>query len=467
MSCSNYLDVQPEDKYLEETVFSSEGSIQNVINGIYMSMSNESTYGGNLTMSTVDVLAQRYNTVSSNHNYSDLANYNYGQSRVQSNFDQIWTDMYINILNINKTLENLEKDGVKIPSDRLNILKGEVYGLRAMFHFDLLRLFGPIYAVNPNEKAIPYYDKASTDIQALLPASEVMVKILSDLSTANTLLQEDPVRTYGKVDVSADDDDSGYTGTQFYRYRNLRLNYFGVRALEARVHLYAGNTTEALTAAKDVIDEGSQWFEWVNPQDVISAGGSPDRIFSSEVLFGLNNTELYERHDRFFNANINDNSILAPVESRLNETFEANLNDFRFSSSWATPTNAAKPFKTFYKFSTVSADKSFWQMQPLIRMSEMYYIASETETNLVAATDYLNLVRNHRGLPDLDATSIDLPSELLKEYKREFYGEGQLFFYYKRKNMASIEDGSDASGDVNMDVTTYVIPLPESETAYR
>ena len=71
-------------------------------------------------------------------------------------------------------------------------------------------------------------------------------------------------------------------------------------------------------------------------------------------------------------------------------------------------------------------------MQPLIRMSEMYYIASETEPNLVAATDYLNLVRNHRGLPDLDATLIDLPSELLKEYKREFYGEGQLFFYYKR-----------------------------------
>ena len=468
ISCSNYLDIQPEDKYIEEIVFSTESSVQNVINGIYIDMADNNTYGGNLTLSTIEVLAQRYNAFGSDHAYHDLANYRYTQSGVQTTFDAIWTNMYIRILNINKAIENLEVNIANIPLERLNILKGELIGLRAMLHFDLLRLYGPIYSVDSGAESIPYHSDSNTDIKPLLPASEIISKINQDLEMSVTLLNNDPVKTFGKIDVSQQDDNStGFEGTPFYRFRNLRFNYFAAKAIQARVFLYAGMKNEASIAAKEVINGATQWFNWVNINDVISPSGSPDRIFSSEVIFGLQNTSLYDRYDELFSPNLNDGAILAPVSTRLDETFDNNLNDIRYSPSWRVPTNASKTYKVFYKFSDVSSASSFRYTQPLIRMSEMHYIAAETETDLNIATNYLNNVRQNRGLSDLDPLMIDLPLEILKEYKREFYGEGQLFFFYKRNNLSQIEDGSDSSGDITMDAIKYVIPLPNSELDFR
>jgi hypothetical protein len=60
----------------------------------------------------------------------------------------------------------------------------------------------------------------------------------------------------------------------------------------------------------------------------------------------------------------------------------------------------------------------------------MYYIAAEAQTDKTLAFGYLNTVRKNRGLLDLPLTAV-IATEIRNEYKREFYGEGQLFFYYK------------------------------------
>ena len=49
---------------------------------------------------------------------------------------------------------------------------------------------------------------------------------------------------------------------------------------------------------------------------------------------------------------------------------------------------------------------------------------------------------------------------------KEFFGEGQLFYYYKRLNVSTIPAGDD-SGDVTMNEAKYKFPLPDSETDYR
>ena len=54
----------------------------------------------------------------------------------------------------------------------------------------------------------------------------------------------------------------------------------------------------------------------------------------------------------------------------------------------------------------------------------------------------------------------DFYAELIREYRRELIGEGQLFFLYKRLNRSSII-GSDA--DV-IALKGYTFPLPQSET---
>ena len=53
------------------------------------------------------------------------------------------------------------------------------------------------------------------------------------------------------------------------------------------------------------------------------------------------------------------------------------------------------------------------------------------------------------------------------EYVREFIGEGQLFFYYKRNGLQNIPDGATVGSVKSMSLDSYVFPLPEGETSQR
>lgn len=53
--------------------------------------------------------------------------------------------------------------------------------------------------------------------------------------------------------MAVNDDDHDNDGNT-YRFRGLRLNYYAVVALKARVYLWAGNKTEALKYAKMIIE---------------------------------------------------------------------------------------------------------------------------------------------------------------------------------------------------------------------
>ena len=65
------------------------------------------------------------------------------------------------------------------------------------------------------------------------------------------------------------------------------------------------------------------------------------------------------------------------------------------------------------------------------------------------------------------STAEEMKSLIRAEYVREFVGEGQLFFYYKRNGLQTIPDGATASGTMNVQLTDYVFPLPDSETSQR
>jgi starch-binding outer membrane protein, SusD/RagB family len=75
-------------------------------------------------------------------------------------------------------------------------------------------------------------------------------------------------------------------------------------------------------------------------------------------------------------------------------------------------------------------------------------------------------VRFHRNVVPLTATAV-IPTEVQKEYQKEFWGEGQLFFYYKRNNKTSIPSGISGKGNISMSAVKYVVPLPLSETTPR
>ncbi len=459
--CTKWLDVQPKDKFTEEQVFADMTSAATALNGIYLHLASAPLYGNYLTLSTIEILAQRYN-IGATHSRTIYQNYQYAESAVMGNFESSWVAAYALVVNANEYVKNLDKYKGNYSAQADSIMRGEAIGLRAMMHFDMLRMFGPICNTKDSvAKSIPYYRKAQPEIAELLPANQVIDSVLDDLKLAESYLQNDPVRYQGVVLAQQND------GLDFWRNRNLRMNYFAVKALQARVHLYRNNKAAAYESARSVVEEGSKWFPWINPSRVMSDRANPDRIFSSELIFALFNINLYATNRDLFAPEVQESSILAPNDTRLKALYESNENDYRYNPSWALATTGGKAYKTFFKYTDVlSPDSPARYKMPMLRMSELYYIMAECETDAAKGRALINTVRKNRGLTDLAATAV-VNTELQKEYQKEFYGEGQLFFYYKRRNVTSIPNSAATSGNVTMNAAKYVIPLPLSETQYR
>ena len=103
-------------------------------------------------------------------------------------------------------------------------------------------------------------------------------------------------------------------------------------------------------------------------------------------------------------------------------------------------------------------------MIPMLRLGEMFLIAAECQgNNLTSGISYVNMLRTHRGVNSLQTLTPDL---LKYEYIRELYGEGQLFYLYKRLN-SDIITSSSSSKNTKASDAVFVVPLPDSETENR
>jgi hypothetical protein len=454
--CKKYLDVQPETSYTELQVYSNEKAIQQALNGLYLNLAANQLYGANLTTTTVEMMAQRYKprTLSNNPDLSVFNYYQYSATAAQNTFDTLWRQGYSTILAANLFLSKIDNSvsAKVITAAHADELKGEAIAVRAMMHFDLLRLFGPQFPKDSSSPAIPYYTKADGQSQPILNGGAVLANVIADLTQALQLLAADPVTTSGIM-----------LNAEFYKgSRNQRLNFYAVKGLLARAYLWEGDNQHAHDAALSVLTDGEKWFPWTT-YDVANDPVNPDRIFSSEVLFSVYNPSLYLNFNTYFSASLQDGYILAPDPTRLANVYENNEGDYRYSVNWKV---LGKSYRTFFKYADLTLPALPWRfLQPVIRKSEMYFILAETDPDQTAALNYLNTARRNRGLTSLIAP-VDIPNELHKEYQKEFWGEGQLFFYYKRINATGVPDAAYPYDFLTVN-PAYVVPLPLSETTTR
>lgn len=466
-SCDSWLEVKPYDQIAEGELQKSEEGYQKMLNGIYIDLNSDALYGQTLSVEMIEVMGGAYTIGTDNSvwgNYKDLSSYQYNTEYWRNRLDQTWNKAYALILNCNKILETIDGNKNLFTDGSYYIIKGEALALRAMLHFDMLRLFGPVYSKDSDKKAIPYYTKQTNSPEPILTAQEVMEKITTDYEDALNYLANDPVKTEGTMMSSTEDGSSN-----FLRYRALRLNYYAVEALMARAYLYMGNKTEAFKYATDVIKTADQnIFPFVDKNLVIGSPADPDRIFSSEVLFALTNTSRGTIHKNFF-----DPSRLPNYVFRMDDSMMSNLvyggaattggyqDDYRYRACWmATGSN-----RYFYKYSDMVANGSIQNtMIPMVRLGEMFLIAAESQSgDLKAGVQYVNALRRNRGVASLTTLTPDL---LKYEYIRELYGEGQLFFLYKRLNSDIITSATNSKNPKASDLI-FVVPLPDTETENR
>lgn len=418
-SCSDFLDVAPKDKVLEEDQYKTEAGIHGALNGLYRQLISTSLYGANLSQTALDAMGHFYTYPPSQPSGNKLSatlfflcngrSEEYGAA--ESIFADIWKSGYNTLLNINYFLKSMEGSTAVIGSNNKDVLMGEAYGLRAYLHFDLFRLFGPRWEDRSNiNKILPY--SRTTDMilnhvgyeeDVYSTADEYLDYLLEDIREAERLLAADPI--FNEVVFGINNPDMLSNYNSFYNKTDIN-DLYAVDRDNLVQNIYSG-FGDNLKAIIDV--RARQWTE-SNDQ-----GGS-------SVSYSQNGTYISNK----FNISANSN---LPA-----------LVDF----------------------------------QPLIRVTEMYYIQAETalkDGNKKTAAELLNTVSSHRGIPETSfyyLTENDMDeqfySHIESEYYKEFYGEGQVYFYHKRMKSDQMFPGyGGASVAVNASAM-YNIPIPNIET---
>lgn len=475
VGCSSFLDVQPKDKQSEKQLFATRGGFYTAVNGIYNKMASSALYGKNLSYELVDVISKRYQPLPVNTYLTALSTFAYTDESVKKALESTWTTAYNTILNCNVVLENIDESEGVLQEQEYRVLKGEMLAVRAFLHFDMLRLFGPVYKLHPEAEAIPYNESSKVAALPLMTADSVLhEKILRDLDEAEELLAgSDPVIENGPM-ASLEKDEEVYL-----RYRQLRMNYYAVLALKARVYLYAGEQANALTAARKLLADSkvNEHFPAVDPNKLLANQSNPDRVFSSEVLTGIYKKDREDIYTNYFSAEQAGNNYLHPRKDFVGTNlFAGETQDYRFQTWWQVASGVGESGHSLIKYKaidkpsgTTEAEYFYAVFMSLIRLSEVYYIAAECEPVLADRYGWLNQMRTRRGLPELTVVSDDdFMKRLCSEYLREFIGEGQIFFMYKRLyiNINSDENGYDTN-TYGAKEERYVLPLPSGEVDNR
>lgn len=464
-SCDKWIDVAPKTSIEEERMFSNELGFKEALNGVYLLMGDPAIYGRELTFGMTDVLGGMYvlSTTNGSLTYRQFQSGLYANVGPEALIVRAWEKSYNAISNINNLLSALETaDQNLFTGDNARIIQGEALGLRAFLHFDMLRLFGTAPVLGGNDiRSIPYVQTYSTSVNPRLTSRQVLDLIKADLQQSLSLLAVDPL--YTGQDVSGTEND-------LLLNRKLRFNYYAAKALLARVELWDGNLPEALDAAEDVIEVGTQKFPWVL-QSAIATGNEAqrDRVFTTEHIFGLYVNNLADNYQDLLDTSRLTTNLIVNA-ARLNQQFESGgpaATDYRriYLIREATGPNGLRIFfGKLYQPSAMSAN--FRRRIPLIRVPEMYYIAAEclAETNPTRALEYLTAVRTARGIVIPYAsglTSAQIKDEIRKEYWKEFPLEGQMFYYYKRTNAATVPGIT-----TGFSSDRYVLPLPPREIEF-
>ena len=147
---------------------------------------------------------------------------------------------------MNTIIEACDERKEVLNSEYYHVIKGEALALRGLLHFEVFRVFGPIYSVDPETECMPYSESSDLKVRPLLKASDVARLMMDDFKAAEELLKDyDPVIKKGAL---WGDEGPGLPNDMVYR--SLRLNYYAVKAYIARLALYTGDKATALTYAR-------------------------------------------------------------------------------------------------------------------------------------------------------------------------------------------------------------------------
>lgn len=482
--CNKWLDVKPEAETTKNELFQTQKGFRDALTGAYIHMKSGNIYGGSLMWGNIEYMARNWDVVSSNYTaQTNLAAANYTDATVRSWLDNTYADLYKVIADVNSILENIDDKKSVFTDGNYEMIKGEALALRAFCHFDVLRMFGPMPASPGTTPILPYVKTVSKEIHEQLNYQDYSQSILADLDQAETLLKAvDPIMQYSIAELNpvANTTTPPVENDNYLMYRQIRMNYYAVLALKARVYswlvpLNDANKANAAKYAQMVIDAkdhtGAATFRLGEERDRVAG----DYTMSSEHIMALSVYDLAATANSVFGEGGSTARYDFAVQDNfyyLNNLFPVaeRTSDVRWKEMWSYKTTIGNTNYVMYKKFIQKTDNPILQV-PLLRLSEMYLILTECATTKSDAEAAYTTYCSKKGIPFVSGFNnsdwlADRKNKMIREYVREFYAEGQTFFTYKRYNVTTLP-ASWTYTYFTGSPARYVVPKPDREINYH
>ena len=438
-SCKkDFLNLNPYDKVSADQAITNVSDMQAAVSGAYNSLQSVNLYGRTIPLFG-DLVADNVIISTTNSNrYLDFFQINY--TIVNSNAQGIWQDAYTTILRANNVINSTLSGTTQIDQ-----LRGEAQSIRALMYFELVKYFAKPYTTDPSGFGVPIileYDPTVKPNRNSI--GEVYAQIEKDLTEAANLMTEDK--------------SSGF----FTKY--------AAKGLLAKVYLFKGEWDKALSAAEDVINNSG--YTLLEPADVLSYWDNntdrDDKLESLfDVVFDANSTIANSSLAYFYDQNGYGDALAAESLYNLYSNTDVRK-DLIIVGSGARGPNA----KVVNKYPNAgSPDKD---ETPVLRMSEIYFIAAEAAYHLnnePKALMYLNAVATRRiaSFAGYSSTGTALLNDILLERRKELAFEGQRYWDLARNSMdvVRVNLAGNYPGNVPLTLTVdnfrRILPIPQVE----
>ncbi|WAC41885.1 RagB/SusD family nutrient uptake outer membrane protein [Pedobacter sp. SL55] len=440
-SCGKKLDLRPTDIIVESTAFQTVTDLNQGLLGAYSALNAENIIYTNTLMADESRLSAQ-NTGQGQGAFK----WQHDASTLGADLTANWVNSYRAIDRANKVLAAIPRVIANTPSEvaRKEVIRGELLTIRALAHFDLVRMYSRGY--NPSDVAVPLVNDVVLPDRATYPArstvSEVLTSLKADLVTAKSLLPASQPDIYS-------------------------ISRLTVSATQARIALYEKDWDNAIGFSTEVI----------NALPLAEASAYPS-IFrdavNTEVVFKLRRNVSTTRPGELWQRASNGDVFFA-VSNKLLSSINA-ATDVRYGVLVKIDNTKPEP-QLVNKYPGASGQIGIQDIK-YYRTSEMYLIRAEanaeknTPASIALGLADLNTLRSKRisaYTPLVITTSAALVDAVLAERFVELAYEGHRFFDLKRKNLPVSRIASDlnnAPEAITLLPTNfrYTLPLPQSET---
>jgi hypothetical protein len=466
-SCSDWLTVEPKSQIDKNKLYADEAGFQVALNGIYQLCAQPSLYGKNLSWGAVDIIAQQYENDPIN-NYADwyISQFEYENQDVIAQINTIWSGLYNVIANCNLLINEVSQAPSSLftlDTITKNVILGEALAVRALCHMDLYRLFTPAPVKGNREIRIPYQASYPSGFSPAYTAEEGMERVVEDLLQAKDLLAyNDTTYNINQMRYWLNARIMGQYlpgGGAFFNYRGYRLNHCAIVGLLARAYLYKGDLEKAKFFAYEIYNrvyKSKAWFRFHGSNDYTTTFSNKQKKHLDDCLFALYNNDLLLNVESYYQT-----SMLNLVD--VNGIYLNDEDDYR--RSLINQDGGQFTYSLKYRLTgNYQRDEYEGKAIPNMRLTEIYHILIECNYDTDPA-ESLRLFKELRAAMgckrdlSLIANKAELYELLITDARREFIGEGQLLFYYKRLNKGIKVPGSEL--EPKESIVTF--PVPDSQ----